>query len=464
MEKNQLWTLLRTFTKRELRDGRQFLDLQAVNRRDDVRTLYDALAASLVRELPPERKTVYALVFPNATSYDDQAFRLVQSYLYKCLERFLVWRECEATADIADPLLLRAYRRRGLDRHLQRTLRRQATADRRRPIANAETLIARHLRERERATQLARGGRAQELNLQTVEDSLDHAFWAYKLRQACFTRSHESVFDTRYAPRHLDAILQAAATDETPAVAVYHAGYTALFGAPSDTAFERFQSLLQTHAARFPAAEARSLYLLALNYCIRRINANDDPYRRAAFDLYRTGIASGALLEQGIISRFTFANVVGIALRLGELDWTAAFVNDYAAALSDAHRVPTVAFTRARLAFARCAFNEVLTHLQSADTKDPINAMNARILQLKVYHETAERELFGHHLRTTRQFVRRHARSYHHELWRNILRYMKQLHRLNPHDRAERDALRAAIMAEPQLMERAWLLEALENS
>ena len=463
MQQTQLCTLLFTLTKRELRHGRQFLALDAVNRRADVRALYAALVDCVDNGEVPERKAIFTRVFP-ATPYDDQTFRLVQSYLYKCLERYLVWLECERDRDVTDPLLLRAYRRRRLDGHLQRTLKRQVRADQKRPVANAETLIARHLRERERATLLAHEGRARELNLQEVENTLDRAFWAYKLRQACFTRSHESVFDVRYEPRHLESILTAAATDETPAVATYYACYTALFGAPSDAAFRRFRSLLQAHAARFPAAEARSLYLLALNYCIRRINANDTPYLREAFTLYAAGIETGALLEHGRLSRFTFNNAVGIAIRLGELDWTTHFLDTQAEALEPDYQRATVAFNRARLTFARRDYAAALDHLQATESKDPIHAMNARILRLKIYYETDDRYLFDHQLKTTRQFVRRHARSYHHALWRNILQYLKKLYALNPYDRAARIALREQVAAEPVLMEREWLLGVLANA
>ena len=457
MQQTHLWELLVGFPTAELRRGRQFLDLPAVNRRVDVRALYEALADCVKRNKIPEREAIYAAVFPG-TPYDDQAFRLVQSYLYKCLERYLVWQECERDADTADPLLLRAYRRRRLDRHLLRSLKRQQKAARKRPIANAEAQLGSHLRERERATLLARDGRAQELNLQEVEDSLDRAFYAYKLRQACFTRSHESVFDTRYEPRLLEAILAATATETAPAIATYRACYLALFHAPGDVPFRRFRELLQRHADCFPPEEARSLFLLALNYCIRRINANDTPYLREALDLYAAGLDTGVLLDNGRVSRFTFNNAVGIALRLGEIDWTARFVDRYAPRLDAAYRLPTEAFNRARLAFARQAYDDASRYLRDAEAKDPIHAMNARILQLKVYYETGDRYLFEQYLRTTRQFVRRHTRSYHHRLWRNILAYLNKLYALNPYDRAARQDLYRAVEAEPVLMERAWLL------
>ena len=462
MERTHLWELMISLNTSELRRSRQFLDLPEVNRRADVCALHDALVACRKREQPPERMPVYAAIFGDETAYDDQAFRLVQSYLYRCLERFLVWEEGNFDADTAEPLLLRAYRKRRLDRHLLRALKRQRSAAAKRPVDNAETRLADHLRTRERATLLARAGRARELNLQEVEDSLDLAFYAFKLRQACFTRSHESVFDVRYEPRLLPTILAATAHQTTPAIAVYRTCYLALFEQPDDATFRAFRDQLRLHAAGFPAEESRSLYLLALNYCIRRINANDTPYLREALELYTTGLRSRVLLENGQISRFSFNNAIGIALRLDELDQAADLLEAYSDTLDPTYRQATEAFNRARLAFAQQRFEYASDQLRLVDAKDPIHAMNARILQLKIYFSTDDRYLFDQFLRTTRQFVRRHTRSYHHRLWRDILRYLTKLYDLNPHDRRAKTDLRAAIIAEPQLMERRWLLKQLE--
>lgn len=462
MEKEtRLGELLRSFSAADHRRAGQFLQLPEVNRREDVRRLYELLRHSIGRKKAPNDAELFAQIYPNRP-YDDQQLRLLRSYLFKCLERFLIFQECTDDTDTSDLLLLRAYQKRKLQRHLQSTLDRQEKRFRSSTRRPAETHLTRHLRERERATLLARGNRTAELNLQSVEDSLDRAFWAFKLRQACTSRSHERVVRTRYELRLIDEILAISKDDPTPAVAVYRSCYVALFKEPVEENFRNFRQLLTRHADCFPETERRSLYLLALNYCIRQINENQALYLREAFDLYRSGLDSGILLENGRLSSFTFANAAGIALRLGELQWTEQLLDRHAPALPPGERDTTIALNRARLHFARNEYADAQIALQAADTNDPINAMNARILQLKIYRKTQERQAYEHLLHASQRFVDRHRDSYHYGVWRNILHYLRRLHELNPHDDKARRTLYEEVATAEQLMERDWLLRELE--
>ena len=294
-----------------------------------------------------------------------------------------------------------------------------------------------------------------------MEDALDRTFWAYKLRQACYSRSHESVVRQRYELRLIDEILEISQYETAPAVATYRACYLALFCDGGEADFRRFRRLLTRHQAGFPDEEVRSLYLLALNYCIRRINENHPAYLREALDLYDAGLRSGALLDGDRVSRFTLANATGIALRLGELDWTERLLTDYAPKLAPEWRVSTLAFNRARLAFARRDYDGAHRHLQQTDTSDPIDNVNARVLQLKIYYETDDLDLFDAMLRSSEGFIRRHGESYHAQLWRDILHFFGRLRTVNPHDAAAVAALRAELSEKRVLPEREWLVAML---
>ena len=457
---SRLTDLISTFSASELRRARQFLELPEVNRRADVQKLFEVLQKETNRKKLTEESKIFTRVYPDQP-YDNQQLRLLRSYLLRALERFLVFQESQTDADTADPLLLRAYRQRGLRRHLEHELHRQHRAVEKCPDHHAETLLSDYLREREATTLLARDGRTKELNLQSVEDALDRAFWAYKLRQACYSRSHESVARQRYELRLLDEILEVSQNEIAPAVAIYRACYLALFRDGGEANFRQFRQLLTDQQAGFPHEEVRSLYLLALNYCIRRINENRTAFLREALDLYDAGLRSGALLDGERVSRFTLANATGIALRLGELDWTERLLDTYAPLLAPEWHSTTLAFNRARLAFARRNYDLAHQYLQQTDTSDPIDNVNARILQLKIYYETRELDLFDALLRSSERFVRRHGESYHAQLWRDILHFFGRLRTVNPHELREVEALKSELQEKKVLPEREWLLEQL---
>ncbi len=455
MEKSLLWELLSTFSVTEKRRAVKFLASPYCNPKQEAADLFNQLIIHQRTGDLPNIEQLFAKVFPKRT-FDPQAFRLLQSHLYKCLERFLTWEYCKSQPNISEPLLLQIFRERNLQRHLGKRLK---TA----PVANyeqAENYFLTYQRERERHVFLAKESRNLELNLQQTEDALDDAFVAFKLRQACITRSHESVFRTKYELRFLEPVLAYAAASDKPVLQIYRNCYLALFQDPTDENFRQFRKSLFTIGSNFPPAEIRSLYISALNYCIRRINENKQLYLREAFDLYQNGLNNGALFEKKELSRFSYNNLIGIAIKLEEWDFVDHFIENYTTFLPDAWRPATVALNRARLAYARKSYDDALVHLRDADHRDLITNMTGKILQAKIYYDTQQRDVLAHHLHSLQRFLERNKKAaYHHENWTNVIRYFKKLSEMNRHDLEEVEALRSAIFNEEILTEKKWLLE-----
>lgn len=463
MQNTLVFEIVANLSKPEQREVRNFLASPFFNQRMDVQLLFDFLAK---QASPPSREAAWQAVFPNQ-NFDDQQFRLSLSYLLKLLEQYLVFKEKQAEPLTDHHLLLAAYRRRKLPRHFEKTQRSGSKMFDNQPFRHPAFYFENYRIEHQQYLHLLESGRTKELNLQAVEDQLTTATLAMKLRQACLLRSHQAVFKTPYRIALLPEILTLSEQppySEQPAVLVYRLCYVALFGEGGDTNFGAFKSALFEHGGRFPKEEIGSLYLLAINFCIKKINASQTAYLQEALDLYKQGLQSELLLEDGQLSRFAYNNIVGIALRLpDEWAWAEAFVSGYRTYLEPSAQQAAFSLNMARLAFAKRRYDEALLHLQLADYKDFINGMAARILQLKIYFEKQELELLDAHLRTLRMFIRRNKRmSYHHRNWLNIVHFTQKLMELNPFNEAEREALRKAIEAEMTLTEKEWLLAQLD--
>ena len=464
MQNTLVWEIITALSKQEMRDVRQFLASPYFNLRQDVRSLFEALAEAAAKGLgAPGQMETWGKMFPNVGVADDQAMRLIQSYLLKLLEQHLVLKEQENEPLAGAHLLLAAYRRRKLPRHFQKTQKTVQAQLESQPLRNPAFHLASYAVEHQGYLFLSETQRSKELNLQPVEDQLGIAFAAMKLRQACLLRAHQSVFNTAYRLDLTEELLALAATPpylDAPAVSVYFHCYRALFSEESEENFAAFKDQLFQHSYRFPPAEMRDLYLLALNFCIKKINENQSSYLRQSLDLYKEGLKTALLLEDGKISRFTFNNAVGIALRLKEeWAWAESFMNEYRNQLEPSQQEATFSLNAARLAFARRRFDDALLLLQRADYKDLINSMVAKTLQLKIYFEKGEWELLDAHLRTMRMFIRRNKRmGYHHQNWQNIVRFTQKIMELSPGDDERRALLRADIEAAEMLTEKAWLL------
>ncbi|MBK8565557.1 MAG: hypothetical protein IPN76_19980 [Saprospiraceae bacterium] len=463
MQNTLVFEIIAQFSKTEQRDVRNFLASPFFNQRQDVRQLFDFLAK---QQEPPSREAAWDAAQPGLP-FDAQQFRLELSYLFKLLEEYLVQKERQWEPLNDSHLLLSAYRRLKLPRHFEKTQKAISKRFENQPIRNPEFYYERFLVEMQQYAHMLESGRTKELNLQTVEDQLTTAMIAMKLRQACLIKAHQAVYNTQYRLTFVDAVLAYASEQayrNEPAVMLYRLCYVALFSEGGDGQFKPFKAALFKHGGNFPVGEVRSLYLLAINFCIKKINANQHRYLQEALDLYKQGLKTGLLLENGQLSHFAYNNITGIALRLPEeWQWAEEFVEAYRSYLEPSAQEAAFSLNSARLAFAKKRFDEALLYLQRADYKDFINGMAARILQMKIYFEKQELELLDAHLRTLRMFIRRNKRmGYHHQNWSNIVHFTQKLLDLNPFDEGQRSALRTAIAGEVVLTEKDWLLAQLE--
>lgn len=464
MENSLLWQAFTTLKPLEIKHLGQWLQSPFFCRRKEPGILLDYLRECRQKNELPVAETAALRIFQSAQKSETAEYRLVASELLDHLEHFLVYQEKSAQLWNDKLHLAVAYRKRGLEKHFQRSLRESYTLLERQPYRHAEYYEARQALEYEQYQFLSIGRRTVAFNLQELTHQTDVAFLAAKLRQACFAMSHKTVYRTEYdfglLQPVLDYLPQIAQERKFSAVALYYYCYKFLINSDDDESFTAFRQLFRQHIGELPPEEQRNLHLLALNFCIKKINQLQIQYFTDAFELYRSALDGNLLLENGILSPFAFNNIVVTALKVGEAEWAGQFIENYAPYLEKKQRSATSHLNLARVAYHRRAFKEALLHLQQADYKDAINNLIAKTLQMKIYYETAEWDTLDDHLESMRKYLRRHRNiGYHKTNYTNIVRLTQRLIELPPANRAERENLRQQINAESQLTEKEWLLE-----
>jgi hypothetical protein len=466
MEKTRLWELYAALSRHDLRELEKFARSPAFNQRPQVVSLAGYFRRCRLEERLPEKAEAWREAFPGL-AYDDARLHNTVSLLLDVAEHYLLVQRYRRQRSVADLHLAAEYRALGLTRHSDRAVRAADQAARSAPHENADFYWFSFQLEQERYALLAAQNRMAELNLQAISDHLDLFYLAQKLRQACFSIAHQTVAGKRYDHglladvRH---ILERGRFIEVPAIGVYYFCYRALTEPDDETAFLTFKKLLLEHRDRFPAAETRDLLLLATNYCIRRLNSGNRQYAREALDLYRDGLRDDVILLNGRMSRFTFGNIVTMAVAVRELDWGHAFVEQYSQYLESRHRASTVAFNTARLAYERRDYDRALVLLQDAEYSDPLLNLSAKTLLMKIYAETRQYDVLQAHLDAVQNFLRRHKElGYHRENYRRTIGYVNRILKANPLDKQRFNALAEAIRSTPAMAERQWLLAWLEE-
>ena len=460
MQDTRLWQVFTHFSLKDLRELAKCVRSPYFNRREYVVVLFDYLREN--KDSLPEKGVAFDLMFPNKP-YDDHLMRNAMSLLLQLVEKYLSIRDFMEDESRVKLQLSQAYRQMNLEKHYLQTIKRVEESQQKSDFQNADFFQNEYQLEAERYQWLSNQNRMAELNLQEISDNLDLSYITQKLRQTCFSLSHQAVYPKNYDFGLLEKMLELLETGkhlDKPAVAVYYYCYRSLTQTEEETFFRKFKSLLISEAHLFPVREKRDLYLLATNYCIKKMNAGERQFAREGLDIYKDALKQEALFADGYLSRFTFFNIITKALVCEEFDWTESFINTYQHYLEKKHREASASYSMARVEYHRKNYNAALQLLQKADYEDLLQNLQAKALMAKVFFESGEIEVLLSHLDAMEQFIRRKkVIGYHQELFRNFIYLLKKRIEIPDFEKGQLIALKKEVEEVKAVAERRWLIE-----
>lgn len=455
-----------TLTKKEIRFLSRFIRSPFFNQQEDLVRFLDLLVEYRQDlKLIPSKEKVHARLF-SGQAYEDTKIRLLMSKLHKLIEHFLAYQEF--FSDEVNPriLLSGAYRKRGLTQHFQRTVRETQQIQEKKAFRHAEFYDEQYRLQLEEYKWLANSRRTEELRLQEISTTVDISYLSLKLRQTCFLLAHQRVYKIEYDFGMLPEVITYIERKNLlhiPAIAIYYYCYQSLVRPEEEYSFQQFKLLILENTRKFPPDEIKDLLILAINYCIKKLNDGQLSYAREGLDLYKKGLEEEFIIENGQLSRFTYNNVVGMGLWVKEFNWVEQFINEYQNSLDKSYQESTYHFNLARLEYTRQNYHDALLHLQRAEYKDLLNNLIAKTLQIKIYYELGEFDLLESHLDTLKTFIRRKkVMGYHRKNYLNIVHFTKKLLTTNTYNNKMRKELYQAIEMEEILTEKNWLLAQLK--
>lgn len=426
-----------------------------------VPALYSYLRARLAGSAPAELEQ--AAVARQLGITPRRLYHLT-SYLLEAVEQFLAIENWRRQSPENHALTVEALRRLRLDEQsaaMLRYARKRLVAEPYRGSGYHRADYTLHLEAYHLSQQQ---GRAKSFNLQELSSAQDLALIGEKLRTGCLLLSHEAVSKQDYDKGLLLPVLQFLEGHpylQIPSVAAYYHGYFAQAGAEgSDAHFRQLKHILERYSSQFPLAEVHDLYLMAINFCIRRINQSEDAYFNDVFELYQSGLQHGALLEDGALSRWTYTNIAMAALKLREFDWTHRFLNDYAPLLPEAHRAGALNFNLARYYYETGHYRQAMQHLLRMEYDDVLQNLVAKTMLCKIYYELDEYDALENQLDSIEIYLRRKkVLGYHKENYTTIVRLMRRLLARDTAGATQKNALLQQIESAPRLTEREWFLK-----
>ncbi|RMD76330.1 MAG: hypothetical protein D6818_00405, partial [Bacteroidetes bacterium] len=173
MYQSRLISLLRTFDRKEWRKLHKWLQSPAHNQREDVRQLAAWLDGQAPFDDPDAltKEAAWAHLFPDRP-YDDQHMRQVMHFLLRAVEEMLLHHEQNADRVRTLTTLAGVFRKRGLDKAFEATMKQVRKLHERQPWRNELYFRNQYLIEQEQYSYLS-GFQRLHLNLQEMSDALD---------------------------------------------------------------------------------------------------------------------------------------------------------------------------------------------------------------------------------------------------------------------------------------------------
>lgn len=465
MHKSTLVEAFRALSKKDIRELRKFVRSPYFNQREDVIRLFDYLAEAMEQgEEALHRERAYACVFPGKP-YDDAWMKLVMHFLLNAIRKYFALLEVEADETGLQLHLLRALRRRGLDKLFEKEIRNLEQQQERQPFRNVGYHYHNYQLQLERYEYDHRQRRSGRMNLQELAEELTIFYLADILRHSCTVLTARNISQEDYKLELLEEVLryvERSPVRQSPAVAIYHQAYKALSEPEAEAYFANLRELIEQHWRQFPPEEARDIHLLAINYCIQRLNKGHRQYIQQAFELYRRGLERGVLLEEGALSKFTYNNVLMLAIGLKQWAWAEEFLETYKNHLPGKERENIYRYNLAVYYFRKPDYGRAMQLLQQANPEDVLYNLNARSMLLRIYCELGEYDALESLLDSFRTYIgRQKGLGYHKENYLNLLSFVRQMLRFAPGDRGAREKLRRKVEDTPAVAEKGWLLEKL---
>lgn len=467
MEKNKLLRTLLALHSTELKSFREFLDSPYFNKREDVRVFYKILLPFIRKKKTiPKPEKCFKIIY--GAPYDDQKFRLLKSYLFRLLKKFIIVEEV-----INDKLnnalyLAKGYRSRALLDDFEKALEHIIQRLEKAPYRNADYFAYYYQLLWEQHQTLYISKPTDGSLLKSTSQYIDYAYLALKLKHICLLAEHKNVYDSDFETGFLKEILDYVEQSDLlqmPTISTYYYGYLLLTHPDKDTYFQHFKNTLFENGHLFPPHEIRVLYLMAINHAVRKKNIGNKVYFPELKALYMEGLDKRYLFdENGHLSRFSYLNIITTGLRMQDYEWVENIIHTYKENLEANYRESSFNFNLARLEYSRRNYTEALSLLQQSHPQNILLNLAVKVLFLKIFYELEELEALNSHLDALRNFMRRKKIiGYHRRKHFTFISYVQKMIKLNPFNKKEKRKLLEVVRQEEDLMEKEWIIEQLKE-
>lgn len=460
MNNSKLITILKTFTKKELKELELFITTPLFNKNTDVIKLLSILKKSypLFDIGIVTHEKISLKLYGNV---DVKRVRYAMTELTRLIEKFMAFN---VFSDEDHNYLVKAYQSRGLNKYFkQEALKRNNELNIHSSIRDEDYYKSQHdLNEISYQYTLEHDNRNIDTELQGLVDNLDVFYLSKKLKYSCEIINRMNILKVEYDINLLNNLLDYIdynPVKEIPSVMVYYQVLKTLQQPEAEENYYQLKQLISQHLNRFKKDEQYDLYGYLQNYCIKQINSGNDHYLIRLFETYNEMLVKQVAIKNDSIAQFDFKNIVTVALRVEEYNWTEKFINDYQKYLPVNHKSNAVNYNLARLYFYQKQYKNGLRQLLDVEFTDIYYSLDSRVLLLKTYYELDDLESAASLINAFKIFLKRDNKisEYQNLTYSGFLKIAHQLIRFKMGQTNNIQKIEKELDATKQIADLTWL-------
>jgi len=479
MQKSKLIQSLKFLTKEELKRFRHYMQTPFFKKSANSQALFEWIYTQgdyPNYESPQlDSEVVTQHLFPNKKNkaLREKSLSVVASELVGLMRKFLVQLEGEKEENRNNYLLLRNLQSRRMDKDFWQVYRKTAPQLEKFPKTIdiyyeqylVEELVC-NFRPTDKSLQ-----REKKKTKVEVHDVL-HTFEVYtilnKLQYCCFNWNRANILTQAKNKELANELIDAIEKQELNRIALIHFYYLnlLLLVTPNiETHFYELKELLKNKANRIEKNVLGSFYIMATNYCNRKVKEGVTYFHNEVFDLYLLMLEQKLMHKGKYVRKEFIKNLVTVGLQAGKKKWSQQFIEDIQKNTIPEYRDSVYAFNKGLWYFYQQDYGHALQMLLKVENIDVFYNLDCRGLLLKCYYELQETDALFSLSDAFRKFVQQQKiapvqkKAYLNFSSQTVKLYKVKLHPNKSLDAATKQKL---LELEP-INNQKWLLEKAEE-
>lgn len=415
-----------------------------------------------------EREKIWKHIFGKQPFTNLKYARLL-SDLVKRVESFIAIEKMRSNAVDESLYLLRVYNEKRLDTHFPEPFGYVLKRVKNLPFRDSDFYFHQFQLNAEQNAYLENKQlRTTEKNLQQTIESLDVFYLIEKLRYSAAVLHYKKFLTLKDENVFFEEILRHLEKNpypDIPIVNIYYLIVLTLIESENEDNFHTLKKEMWKHAKQFQMNTNKEIYVFALNYCIRKINAGQVNFQREIFALYKEALKTDLLFENSELSPWDFKNIVTIALRVKEFPWAQKFIESYKTKINKSERENAYTFNMARYYFAVKKYDKVLQLLQNVVYDDVFYLLDSKTTLLKTYYELDEATAF-YSLKDSFRILLRRKKLISEQSrinYMNFLQLTAKLFRADPRNRTQTTELQKLVSEIKNAADKSWIEEKMQE-